>query len=236
MAQGLTTALVLACSLTLGPLISTSYHHTSKTYENVRATLHWTGELRLQGPDYDGTRYKASLIGSAYVRITAPGMMPQVLSLGPFLAAGHAYAPVDGPSDGCGAATNLAILPKAGSRLPYVVAFVVLAEKGCLAVPIVFVPLRAGDHYAYVGAPYYAMWWSQRKAASRIRAASIDRVSLPCGNLGFGGARNWTVFVVTNALSTGPRVAVFEPPNRPKQIRLGSAILLGDYYSAWFAH
>ncbi len=229
MAQGLTLTLVLACSLTLGPLISTSHHATSKTYKDLRATLDWSSELRWQEPDDGGPRYKGSLFGSAYVRITAPGMTPQVLSLAPFLPEGHAYTAVDGPSDGCGAVTNLAILPKARSPLPYVVAFVVLAEKGCLALPIVFVPLHSGDRYAYVGAPYYATWWSGPRATSRIRAASIDNVSLPSRSaLGAVVHNEWTVIVVTNALSTGPRVAVFEPPNRPKQIRLDSTIMLGD--------
>lgn len=235
--QGLEAALILACSLVLGPLISMSDHAASKTYENVRATLHWTSDLRWQNADHGGARYKASLIGSASLRIAAPGMATQVLSLAPFLAEGHAYSAVDGPSDGCGAATNLAILPKAGSPLPYVVAFVVLAEKGCLAVPVVFVPLHAGDHFTYVGAPYYERWWSEPKATSRIRAAAIDRVLLPRGSgLGVAVRNNWAVMVVTNALSTGPRVAVFEPPNWPKQIRPDSTILLGKECSAWFAH
>jgi hypothetical protein len=230
MAQGLTAGLILACGLVLGPLLSTSHHVTSKTYGSLRATLSWAGELRTQNGD--GGKYSATLMGPASLRITAPGLEPQQLSLEPFLLKGAAYTPV-GPSGGCGAGTDLAIVPKAGSPLPYVVAFVVLAEKGCLPVPIVFVPLRNGSHYAYVGAPYFAMWWSKPKTTSQIRVESIDRVSLPSASLGFG-PRNWTVVVVTNALSTGPRVAVFEPPDKPKQIQPGQTILLGDYYSAWF--
>jgi|GEM_PF-5925986 len=234
MSQGLTAALTLSCSLVLGPLISTSHHTTSKTYGGVRATLSWIDEVRWQNFDDGGGRYKATLMGPASVRVTAPGMPAQELSLAPFMPPGHAYTPVDGPSDGCGASTNLAILPKAGSPLPYVVAFVVLAEKGCLAIPIVFVPLRAGEKYTYVGAPYFTMWWSEPKGTSQIHAASVDRLSLPSGLM--PGAREETVIVVTNALSTGPRVAVFDPPGKSKQIRPGSTIVLGDHLNAWFAH
>ncbi len=235
MAQAISSTLLLACSLTLGPLISTSHHVTTKTYDDVRATLHWTAELRWQHPDETGQRYKATALGPAYVRVSAPGMTPQVLSLTPFLAAGHAYAPVDGPGDGCGAATNLTIVPKAGSRLPYVVAFVVLAEKGCMAVPIVFVPVRTGGRYAYLGARYYALWSSVPHPTSEVRAASIDRISVPAGE-GGSDAASWILDVVTNALPTGPRIVTFAPPNKPKQIRPSSAILLGDPYFAWFAH
>jgi hypothetical protein len=231
MVQELRAVFALACSLALGPLISTSHHATTKTYGNVQATLNWTDELRWQNGDH-GSRFKATLMGPASMRITAPGVM-QELSLAPFMPAELAWAPVDGPSDGCGAATNLAIVPKAGSPLPYVVAFVVLAEKGCLPVPIVFVPLRAGDAYAYVGAPYFTIWSSLPKAISRIRVASIDRISLPLGS--GSGVLGGNVIVVTNALSTGPRVAVFDPPDKPKQIRPGSTIMLGTSYYTWFA-
>jgi hypothetical protein len=173
-------------------------------------------------------------MGPASVRITAPGMTPQDRSLKPFMAAGHAYTPVGGPSDGCGAATNLAILPKAGSQLPYVVAFVVLAEKGCLPVPIVFVPIHASNGYRYAGAPYFELWSSQPKALSRIRVATVDRLSLPSGSAELH-PDGWDILVVTNALPAGPRVAAFAPPDKPKRVEPGSTILMGSYYTVWFA-
>ncbi len=225
------SALIFASSLALGPFISASHHDTSKAAFGVRATLHWESDLRWQRADDGGRPFKAALIGNAYLRITARGIKVEVLSLRPFLAADHAYSAVGG----CGAATNLAILRKTGSTLPYVVVFVVLAEKGCLAVPIVFVPVRTGDRYQYVGAPYYAIWSSQPTAMARMRAATVDRVSLPCTSFQAGEPCTWTVFVVANGLAAGPRVAAFEPPGQPKQIRAGSKILLGDSYHAWFA-
>jgi hypothetical protein len=48
MVQGPLTALMLACGLVVGPLISASHHATTQMYGNVLATLSWTDEVRWQ--------------------------------------------------------------------------------------------------------------------------------------------------------------------------------------------
>lgn len=217
MGERLLGAVLLACSLGFGQLISTSHNVTTKTGNGVVARLDWTGELR----------------GPSTLHVTARGMAPQTLSLSPFLQSGVAFTPVSGPGDGCGASTNLAIIPKTGSPLPYVVVFAVLAEKGCLPVPVVFVPLRTAKNYAYVGARYFQMWSSEPKSTGKVRVASTDRIMLAHSTIaGMSGA--WPVEIVVNALPAGPRVIAIAPPDKPKEIREGSTIVLGRGYDAWF--
>lgn len=227
-------AILLACSLVFGQLISTSHHVTTKSADGVVATLNWTGELRWQVPDDGGRRFKATLLGPSSLRISGRGLAPEVFPLAPFWSADHAFIPVGGPADGCGASTNLTIIPKRDSPLPYVVAFAVLAEKGCMPIPVVFVPLRtASGNYHYVGAPYIAMWSSEPKASARVRVALLDRIMLPRASIA-GMSGEWPVVIAVNNLASGPRAITAEPPNNPKHIRVGSTISLGSFYNAWF--
>jgi hypothetical protein len=229
----------LACSLSVGPLIGISHHVASKTDGRVRVRLQWVDELHWSHADDGGPPYKATTLGTASVRIAAPGIATQTLALRPLLGSGHMFSMVQGKSDGCGATTNLALIPGDDPLYPDVVAFVVLDEKGCMPIPIVFVPLR-GPHnrYAYVGAPYYNVWPANDKtrtpSSGSAQVASTHMLRLPHAVM-FGMNAPWEVTVVRNSMRSGPAVLTLEDGLRDQKTVLspGTRFMLGSYYDAW---